>query len=281
MSTLTGTANFAQSSFPAAMQSYIAQLIGGVNLITAIMSGIYQFLKISENMESYRVASISYGKLSRYISTELSIPIKDREVSGAECVKNCRLELDELITKSPAIPQHVKDMYILEFNGKDIEEPENIKISPVVIYNDGEARITEVLKEFKKPLPDASSEKFSKTRLEKEIELEELKKSKLVSKSSDFLNEVLDSPRKFMKMFKKEPKTRFITYITPEYMDSLTSVVVDGAQEVPSSNVVQEVLLSNVIDEVPVDEVPVPVPSSNVIMEQETVSSLITKFETV
>jgi hypothetical protein len=172
-------------------------------------------------------------------------------------------------------------MYILEFNGKDIEEPENIKISPVVIYNDGEARITEVLKEFKKPLPDASSEKFSKTRLEKEIELEELKKSKLVSKSSDFLNEVLDSPRKFMKMFKKEPKTRFITYITPEYMDSLTSVVVDGAQEVPSSNVVQEVLLSNVIDEVPVDEVPVPVPSSNVIMEQETVSSLITKFETV
>jgi hypothetical protein len=277
LSTVTGTANFAQSSFPAAMQSYIAQLIGGVNLITAIMTGIYQFLKIAENMESYRVASISYGKLSRYISTELSIPIKDREVSGAECVKNCRAELDELISKSPSIPQHVKDMYITEFFDSQLEEPENIKLSPVTIYNDGEARITEVLKEFKKPLPDASLPSYSKKRVEQEIELEELKKSKLVSKSTNFLDEVLDSPRKFMSLFKKEPKKKYITYVTMDQIQDqpLEEVIVEGdppggTTPVTDPEPEQEPMEPPVIVEPPVIHEE----------EQPSVSTLISKFET-
>jgi hypothetical protein len=295
LSTITGTANFAQSSFPAAMQSYIAQLIGGVNLITAIMTGIYQFLKIAENMESYRVASISYGKLSRFISTELSIPIKDREVSGAECVKTTRAELDELISKSPSIPQKIKEMYIQEIQNQDLEEPENIKISPVLIYNDGESRITEVLKEYKKPVADVSSLTLTKTRVEKEIELEELKKSKLVSKSSELLGEILDSPRRFKKLFTREPKPKpHITYITDEMLRDFDEQQI---LEVPEIVVIPTEVPS--VPEVPVEpeapsapEVPsaqeVPVepgaPSAPEVPsapeETSNVSSLISRFET-
>ena len=67
MSTVTGTANFAQSTFPPVIRPYVPQIIGAINLISAIMTTIYQFLKISEFMESHRISSINYGKLARTI----------------------------------------------------------------------------------------------------------------------------------------------------------------------------------------------------------------------
>ena len=86
MSTVAGTANFAQATFPDVIRPYVPQIIGAMNLISAIMTTIYQFLKISEFMESHRISSINYGKLARTITVELSLPVKDRNSGGAECV---------------------------------------------------------------------------------------------------------------------------------------------------------------------------------------------------
>ena len=49
ISTLTGTANFSQGSFPDAHM--LPSIIGGLNLIAAIITTVSQFLKINELME--------------------------------------------------------------------------------------------------------------------------------------------------------------------------------------------------------------------------------------
>jgi hypothetical protein len=136
MSTVTGTANFAQTTFPETIRPYVPQIIGAINLISAIMTTIYQFLKISEFMESHRISSINYGKLARTITVELSLPVKDRNSGGAECVKVSRTEIDRLIEQSPAIPKKILFAYESLFSGKGLSEPEIIVINQVDIYED-------------------------------------------------------------------------------------------------------------------------------------------------
>ena len=142
MSTVTGTANFAQSSFPESIRPNVPQIIGSINLISAIMTTIYQFLKISEYMESHRISSINYGKLARNITTELNIPVKDRDSSGADCVKLTRLEIDRLIEQSPSIPKEVLCDFDKKFSTCDgLEKPEIVVIKKIDIYDDPENKV--------------------------------------------------------------------------------------------------------------------------------------------
>jgi len=155
MSTVTGTANFAQSTFPAGIRPYVPQIIGAINLVSAIMTTIYQFLKISEFMESHRISSINYGKLARTITVELNLPVKDRNSGGAECVKVSRTEIDRLIEQSPAIPKNVLFSYESKFAGKGLAEPEIVVINKVDIYEDRENKIATTVAEAGLRLKDA------------------------------------------------------------------------------------------------------------------------------
>ena len=47
ISTITGTANFAQETFPANIRPYVPAAIGGMNLFSAILTTVLQFLKIN------------------------------------------------------------------------------------------------------------------------------------------------------------------------------------------------------------------------------------------
>ena len=147
MSTVAGTANFAQSTFPEGIRPYVPQIIGAINLISAIMTTIYQFLKISEFMESHRISSINYGKLARTITIELNLPIKDRSSGGAECVKITRTDIDRLIEQSPAIPKYVLGIYEAKFSGKGLAEPEIVVINKVDIYEDKDNQTTNMIAE--------------------------------------------------------------------------------------------------------------------------------------
>jgi hypothetical protein len=201
MSTLTGTANFAQNSFPAIIRPNIPQIIGAINLISAIMTTIYNFLKISEFMESHRISSINYGKLARNITVELNLPVKDRTTGGADCVKTSRMEIDRLIEQSPAIPKHVLGNYESLFSGKGLSEPEIVVINKVDVYEDLDNKMATTIAEAGMKLKNAlnikkktaltnlfkgntseSSKKLVKERINDE--LEELGTSKLVSRFS-------------------------------------------------------------------------------------------------
>ena len=121
LSTLTGTANMAQETFPDSWSRYVPIGIGGLNLIAAIMTTILQFLKITELMESHRVSSVHYGKLSRSIRLQLTLPRYERSHNGAEFVDFCNQEYDRLIEQSPVVNGKVIKMFEKEY--PDIKPP--------------------------------------------------------------------------------------------------------------------------------------------------------------
>jgi hypothetical protein len=184
MSTVTGTANFAQTSFPVSIRSNIPQIIGAINLFSAILTTIYQFLKISEFMESHRISSVNYGKLARTITVELNIPVKDRATGGAECVKQIRAEVDRLIEQSPSIPDHVLLDYARLFGDKGLCEPEIVVINKVDIYDDPENTATKILSDAGlrlKSILKAPLSPFTRNKEAVNNEMENLSRSKLVS----------------------------------------------------------------------------------------------------
>jgi len=123
LSTLTGTANFGLSSMvPPDLQSYAQLGIGGVSLITGMISTIANFLRYAQGMEAHRGAAISWGKLHRKISVELSLPRDQREVA-MDFLLVCRSELDRLIEQSPSIPDEIVDSFTNTFPGVELTAP--------------------------------------------------------------------------------------------------------------------------------------------------------------
>ena len=135
LSTVTGTANFAQSSLPASIRGAAPAMIGGLNLIAGIIATVMQFLKISEMMEGNRVASLQYGKLSRTIRLELTLPIEERSCDGSTMIDTCRAEYDKLIEQSPPIPYFVIQAFEKQFpDDNGIFKPEIMHIQPIDMF---------------------------------------------------------------------------------------------------------------------------------------------------
>ena len=135
LSTITGTANFAQDSFGPGLKPYVAPGIGSLNLIAEHCYCI-SILKLSEYMESHRAAANSFGKFSRNIRLELSLPLKDRTKNGPVLIEECRAEYDRLLEQSPTIPQEILEEFEFSYNNeKGMTKPEIISIYPVRRYN--------------------------------------------------------------------------------------------------------------------------------------------------
>lgn len=143
LSTVTGTANFAQESFPVDMRSMVPAAIGALNLTAAILTTMQQFLKVNELMESHRVSYIHYGKLARAIRLELTLPITERGYEGNGMVSMCRTEYDRLIEQSPPVPQSIIRKFDTKFpetalhSGKcyTFNRPEIMTIKPIEPYD--------------------------------------------------------------------------------------------------------------------------------------------------
>ena len=135
VSTVTGTANFAQETIPPSVQPFVPSAIGGLNLITAIATTIMQFLKINELMEGHRVASVQYGKVSRTIRLELTLPLSERTLNGTNMIENMRTEYDRLIEQSPNVPKKMIDAFEREFpDDNAFFKPEIMHIQPITPF---------------------------------------------------------------------------------------------------------------------------------------------------
>ena len=136
ISTITGTANFAQETFPVSIQQYVPLGIGGLNLFAAILTTVLQFLKVNELMEAHRVASISYGKLARDIKLELSLPRSERHHHGDQLIGRCSSEYDRLIEQSPPIPGDILNKFEKTYkNSEEFEKPEITLIKPINLFD--------------------------------------------------------------------------------------------------------------------------------------------------
>lgn len=135
LSTVTGTANFAQSSFPENMRSSVPAIIGFMNLVAGLIATIMQFLKVNELMEGHRVASLQYGKLSRTIRLELSLPVEERSQDGTTMIEACRAEYDRLIEQSPPIPYEIISAFESNFpDDSKFFKPEIMHIHPIQTF---------------------------------------------------------------------------------------------------------------------------------------------------
>jgi len=140
ISTIAGTANFANESVPVQYRRWATMSTGVLNLVAGIIATISQFLKVNELMESHRVSYISYNKLSRNIRLELELPARHRNMHGTTMIQVCKLEYDRLTEQSPIIPKHIIDKFKTNFGVKErcveelknIHKPEILTIYPIV-----------------------------------------------------------------------------------------------------------------------------------------------------
>jgi len=132
LSTITGTANFAQSTLPPAIQPAAPSLIGGLNLIAGLIATIMQFLKIQELMENHRTAALGHGSLSRNIRLQLALPRDERKKEGLKFVEECKTTYDSLLEQSPPIPKHILLNFEKEYPIDGIfTKPEILDVRPI------------------------------------------------------------------------------------------------------------------------------------------------------
>jgi hypothetical protein len=115
ISTLTGTANFAQTRVPIDYQNYFAMIVGGFNILAGIISTIQQFLKITQLNEAHRVSSIAWDKFYRNVKIELAKHPHER-MHPSQLLKISKEEFDRLMETSPNIPDKVITHFIEGFN---------------------------------------------------------------------------------------------------------------------------------------------------------------------
>jgi hypothetical protein len=117
LSTVSGTASFAQKNLPLKYQPAAPLVIGTLNIFIGILTTIQQYLKISELNESHRVMYIAWDKYARNIRIELSKAPDERSDAGS-FLKYNRQEFDRLMETSPSIDQGIIDRFITTFKGK-------------------------------------------------------------------------------------------------------------------------------------------------------------------
>jgi len=120
MSTLTGTANFAQERIPLEYVPYYTICVGAINILAGIITTIQQFLKITELNEAHRVSAISWDKFYRNIKLELSKAPCER-MQANQMLKISKEEYNRLIEISPSISNKSIKAFKAKFQGKPIK----------------------------------------------------------------------------------------------------------------------------------------------------------------
>jgi len=119
ISTLTGTANFAQDRVPQTHQGFFVMVVGGFNILAGIITTIQQFLKITQLNEAHRVSSIAWDKFYRNIKTEIAKHPSER-LPVIQFLKMCKEEFDRLMETSPVIPDDIIGLFNKQFGNKKV-----------------------------------------------------------------------------------------------------------------------------------------------------------------
>lgn len=125
LSTVTGTVSMSmQSLVPSDYVSLGQKVVGGVNIITGIITTIQNTFRFAQKSEAHQNSSVGWSKLERNIKVELKIDRKNRKEADS-FLKVCRAEYDRLLEQSPVIPIDVISKFNKVFSKhKDIIKPD-------------------------------------------------------------------------------------------------------------------------------------------------------------
>lgn len=118
LSTLTGTASFAQLSFPVGVVNYSPYIIGTVTIFIGVLTTVQQYLKVTELKENYRISAILWDKYARNIRIELA-RAPDERMDARNFLKLTRNELDHLMETTPLISHKTVKKFKLKFMGEE------------------------------------------------------------------------------------------------------------------------------------------------------------------
>jgi hypothetical protein len=140
LSTLTGTATFAQDSYvPEGYKQGFSAVVGSFNIFCGILGTLLSFLRYAEQFEGHRIAGLAWSKLSRNIEIELSL----QEIKRKPCrdfLKLCRSEYDNLLESSPNIDLDIIKNFNKKFNDDypDVRKPVICNgLKSIIPYTDG------------------------------------------------------------------------------------------------------------------------------------------------
>ena len=217
ISTLTGTANFAQERVPLGFQNYFVMIVGGFNILAGIISTIQQFLKITQLNEAHRVSGIAWDKFYRNVKIELAKHPTER-MPVSQMIKMCKEEFDRLMETSPVIPDKIVQTFKISFekasNFDKIVKPE---ICDVLISTD------------KYRNPWANEENKTKKSVE-------LVKAQLFKDNKQ--KEMNDSNNNIVREFKK-------TFFDLNNRDPMDSEIVDNLKDKMEMSVLLKMIDSN------------------------------------
>jgi len=117
LSTLTGTANFADSYVPTGFKQGFSAIVGGFNILCGILNTLMSFLKYAEIYESSRIASVAWSKFGRNIQIELALK-DDKRKNCRDFLKVSRAEYDRLLESSPNVDQDIINIFNKKFEDK-------------------------------------------------------------------------------------------------------------------------------------------------------------------
>ena len=150
LSTVTGAANFALGSVvnDPTIKNYAQLGLGGLSIISGILTTIANRLGYASGSEAHRTAAISWGKFNRLIGIELSLHPKER-MDAFAFMKMFRVELDRLIEQSPSIPENVITAFVLEFKtATDVKKPDIAgELEHTKVFIDTSSRLQKIAQE--------------------------------------------------------------------------------------------------------------------------------------
>ena len=221
ISTLTGTANFAQERVPVEYQNYFVMIVGAFNITAGIITTIQQFLKITQLNEAHRVSSISWDKFYRNIKIELAKhPLERMNVN--QMIKMCKEEYDRLMEISPNIPDKIIKEFSNHFKGDIFSKINKPDICDSLIPTD----------DFRNPWFNPENKKKAEDEMSKNVQMRE---NKIKKKEEQDYKDVKDFILLFKKINNREPMETEVFDNLKDRMEILT--IKNIFEQITNSNI--------------------------------------------
>ena len=91
------------------------QLVGFISVFVGILGSIQSYLEFARRAEAHRNAALSFEKIHRMLSVELSLPRCERK-PASELIDLLKKEIDVLAESSPLLPSAVKLAFKEQFH---------------------------------------------------------------------------------------------------------------------------------------------------------------------
>jgi len=149
ISTVVGTANFAQDRFDEDDRETVVVAIGCLSLLAGIITTIYNFLQVSEINEGHRVATLGFAKYHNNLKTELQKHPLDR-IDPRLALKMYKDEYERLLEVSHKILKKVLKSFKSSFKNNELLIKPDIcnRLKPTKIYEITDDEREQMIKEI-------------------------------------------------------------------------------------------------------------------------------------